>query len=133
MGCRLYLEVTGIRHSPQIPSSLVLQKIQRLKPFTQFIYTDEPVYSFHSGIPLPPELGVVSLKRYWSGSLTDDRLAEVMAGTRPGLVLWRTGTAALPFDDLLHAEYRLIYEDSERRLYARAEVLQRAKQSHPGE
>jgi hypothetical protein len=133
MGCRLYLEVTGIRHSPQIPSSLVLQKIQRLKPFTQFIYTDEPVYSFHSGIPLPPELGVVSLKRYWSGSLTDDRLAEVMAGTRPGLVLWRTGTTALPFDDLLHAEYRLIYEDSERRLYARAEVLQRAKQSHPGE
>jgi hypothetical protein len=133
VGSRLYLQVVGIRNSPQLHSSLVLQEIQRLKPFVKFIYTDEPVYSFHSGIPLPPELGVVSLKRFWSGDLSNNRLAEILAASKPGLVLWKNESRPLPFDPLLQVDYRLIYEDSEQRLYARTEVLESARQSNAGE
>src|SRR5207249_2860828 len=64
---RVYLQIATIRHSPQTYSSLVLKQIDRLKPFTKFIYTDEPIYSFHAGIPMPPNLAVISLKRLWSG------------------------------------------------------------------
>jgi hypothetical protein len=128
MGARLYLQVMTIRNSAQIYSSLVLQEIERLKPFAQFIYTDEPVYSFHSGIPLPPELGVVSLKRFWSGDLSNDRLVDILAKRKPGLVLWRNESRGLPFDALLQADYRLVYDDSRQRLYARTEVLEKARQ-----
>ena len=76
MGARVYLQVVGIRRSPQIYTALVLTEVERLKPFTKFIYTDDPVYSFHTGIPLPPMLGVISLKRFWSGDLTNVRLAR---------------------------------------------------------
>jgi hypothetical protein len=133
MGSRLYLQITGIRNSPQIYSSLVLQEIKRLKPFTKIIFTDEPVYSFHSGIPLPPELGVISLKRFWSGDLSNARLVKILTDWKPGLVLWRIESRELPFDALLQTEYRLIYEDSQQRLYARAEILEKAKQSKAGE
>ena len=129
MGSRLSLQIIGIRNSPRIFSSLVLQEIQRLKPFTKFIYTDEPVYSFHSGIPLPPELGVVSLKRFWSGDLSNARLVDILVNRKPGLVLWHNETGALPFDPLLQTDYRLIYEDPQLHLYARTEVLEQAKQS----
>ena len=44
-----------------------------------------------------------------------------------------TETRVLPFDPLLQADYRLIYEDSQQRLYARIEVLERARQSNAGE
>jgi hypothetical protein len=133
MGSRLYLQVVGIRNSPQIYSSLVLQEIERLKPFSRFIYTDNPVYSFHSGIPLPPELGVISLKRFWSGDLSNARLADILAARKPDLVLWRNETRVLPFDDLLQADYRLIYDDSRQRLYARTEVLEKARQAKADE
>jgi len=129
LGVRLYLQITGIRHSPQIYSALVLPEMKRLKPFTRFLYTDDPVYSFHAGIPLPPELGVIGLKRFWSGDLTDARLAAELAAANPGMVLLQNSTRELPFGDWLNAEYRLIYEDQGLRLYASKAVLAQAKQA----
>jgi hypothetical protein len=63
MGTRVYLQIAGIRHSPRTYYSLVLKEIERYKPFTEWIYADNLTYSFHSGIPMPPQLAVVPLKR----------------------------------------------------------------------
>jgi hypothetical protein len=129
MGARVWLQVRNIRQSPQLYTELVLLEIQRLKPFTKFFYTDDPIYSFHAGIPLPPKLGVISLKRFWSGDLTTVQLVEELKASEPGLILVDNNTSELSFSDLLHAEYRLIFEDSEHRLYARRSVLALARQS----
>jgi hypothetical protein len=53
MGTRVYLQIAGVRNSPQLYTALVLKEIERLKPFTQWMYTDQIVYSFHADIPCP--------------------------------------------------------------------------------
>jgi hypothetical protein len=45
------------------------------------------LYSFHSSIPLPPNLAVVMLKRLWSGDMTNDRIAAELREFKPGLIL----------------------------------------------
>ena len=127
MVSRIYLQASGIRHSPQIYSSLVLTEIERFKPFTKFIYTDEPIYSFHSGIPVPPRLGIIPLKRLWSGDMTNEKIAAELWATKPGVILLANNTRAVPFDGLLTAEYRLVYQDDKHRLYAHKAVIAQVK------
>src|ERR1017187_2242098 len=88
MGARVYLQIRDIRNSAQTYSSLVLTQIERYKPSTEWMYADKPIYSFHSGIPLPPPLAVVMLKRLWSGEMTNQCSncrgdAEVQTGRDP--------------------------------------------------
>lgn len=129
MGARVTLELKTMRQSPQLYSDLALAELQRLKPFTEFLYTDEPIYSFHAGIPLPPQLGVISLKRFWSGDLTGARFVQELKAAEPGLILLKNTARELAFSDWLNAEYKLIYEDFEHRLYARRSVLALARKS----
>jgi hypothetical protein len=127
MAGRLYLQVTSLRDSPQTYNTLVLDDIKRLKPYTQWLYADKQIYSFHTGIPLPPPLGVVMLKRLWSGEMTNARIHDEMWKFKPGLILLANDRRELPFQDLMRAEYRLVYEDADHRLYAEKSVLTQAK------
>jgi len=126
MGSRVYLQIIGIRHSPQSYSSLVLGEIQRLKPFARFIYTDESIYSFHAGIPMPPDLAVLPLKRLWSGDMTKGRVAEEMRAIKPEIILLRNDTREVPFQELIDAEYRVVYQDADHRLYTRKALAKQA-------
>jgi len=128
MGGRVYLQISGIRSSPQIYSELVLTEIERLKPFTKYMYASQPVYSFHARIPMPPDLAVISLKRMWSGEVSNARIAKEMREIKPGLILVANDSRELPFTDLILAEYRLIYQDSSHNLYAHKSVLAQARQ-----
>lgn len=123
MSGRLYFQITEIRNSPRTFSTLALAEMGRYKPHVQWLYADEPIYSFHSGIPLPPPLAVVMLKRFWSGEMTNQRLADEVRNYRPGLVMLKNDTRAVPFKDFLEAEYRLVYFDNSHRLYASKAVL----------
>jgi hypothetical protein len=126
MGTRVYLQIVEARNSPQIYSSPVLKEIEPLKPFTTFMFTDQPVYSFHAGIPLPPSLAVLSLKRLWSGQMTNERMLAELVAARPGIILLAATTQETPYYSLLNGEYRLIYEDDTVRLYALKSVIQQA-------
>jgi hypothetical protein len=123
---RLHLQVQDMRQLPRIGSSLALAEIRGLKGHTRYLSTDDPIYSFHAGIPLPPKLGVISLKRFWSEDLTNEGLAAEVAAAGPELVLLRTETDDPPFAALLTREYRLIYFDARHRLYGRRSMLKEA-------
>ena len=126
MGARVYLQVASIRNSPQLHSALVLNEIARLKPFTHWLYTDQLVYSFHAGIPMPPPLAVVPLKRLWAGDMTNARLAAELSRFKPEIILLRNDTREVPFQDFLDHGYRLIYRDERQRLYADRTTIKRA-------
>jgi len=123
---RVYLQAQDMRSSPQVYSSLVLHELERLKPFTRFMYADESVYSFHSAIPMPSNLAVLPLKRFWSGGMTNARLAVELESARPELLLLKNDTRERPFQGLLQAEYRLVYQDANHRLFARRAVARAA-------
>ena len=126
MGWRVYLQIKDIRNSAQTYSSLVLTQIERYKPSTQWMYADKAIYSFHSGIPLPPPLAVVMLKRMWSGEMTNARIAEEMRKFKPGVILLANDTRVVPFKELMDSEYRLVYEDTDWRFYALKAVIKGA-------
>jgi len=127
MAGRVYLQALGIRNLPQNYSTPVLGQIQRLRPFTDWIYAQPAIYSFHTGIPMPPELAVVPLKRLWSGEMTNDRIVEELRKYMPGVILLPNNTDEIPFRDLINKEYRLIYEDDAQLLYARPSVIVKAR------
>ena len=104
----------------------ILQQIERLKPFAKFIYTEEPIYSFHAAIPMPPQLAVVPLKRLWSGDMTRARIGAEMAQVKPEIILLRSSTTDTPFNDLIAAEYRPVYEDGNHRLYVKKSLAKQA-------
>ncbi len=119
---RLYLEVQVVRHSPQTYTSLFLKEMERYKAQSRWLYAEEPVYSFHSGIPLPPDLGVLAAKRYWSGEMTDARLTEDLVSSKPELILLKNDSKPRPFRDLINTEYLLIYMDADNLLYVRKSI-----------
>lgn len=127
MAGRVYLQVSGIRHSPQTYSSLVLKEIERFKPLTQFMFTDQPVYSFHSRVPLPPNLGILSLKRFWTGDMTTARLVAELEAGKPGLILLGNSARERPYQEVLDREYRLVYQDGSDSLYAHRSIAGKAK------
>ncbi len=123
MGARVYLQAAGIHALPRIHSTLALREAARLRPHVRFMFTDEPIYSFHTKTPLPPALGVLSLKRFWSGDMTNARLTRELRKAKPELLLLKNETTELPFDDLIRSDYRLIYYDERTRLFGLKEML----------
>ncbi len=117
MGMRSYLEIMSMRHSPKLFNSLVLSRIHRYQPFTKYMFTSEEIYSFHAGIPMPPQLAQMTLKRFWSGDMTNAKMAAELAEIKPGVILIGNQMGEIPYQDLLQKEYRLVYQDSEHQLY----------------
>jgi 4-amino-4-deoxy-L-arabinose transferase-like glycosyltransferase len=127
MGARVGLQIASAQRLPRIYSSLVIAEAERYKPFCEWLYTDDIVLSFHTGIPIPPNLAVIPLKRLWSGDMSMDLIAQEVEQYKPGLVLLNERTLAAPFEDLLNREYRAVYQDSTHRLYARISVIEAAE------
>jgi 4-amino-4-deoxy-L-arabinose transferase-like glycosyltransferase len=123
MAGRLCLEIQSVRDSPQTYTCLFLNEIERYKPQTRWLYSEEPMYSFLTGIPLPPDLAVVVMKRFWSGEMTGTRLTEDLRSSKPELMLLRNDTNPRPFRELLDAEYQLTYIDADNRLYVRKAMV----------
>lgn len=127
LGSRTVIQIRAARHSPQTYSSLVLKEIERFKPFTIFLYADQPIYSFHPGIRLIPDLAVVMLKRLWSGEITNAKITEEMEAVKPKLILLANDTRVMPFKHLHQTVYRLVYQDSLHRLYALKAIANKAQ------
>jgi hypothetical protein len=124
---RIHLQIQSTRISPQTYTCLFLKEMERYKSQAKWLYAEEPAYSFQSGIPLPPDLAVLMLKRYWSGEMTSARLAEELRTFKPELMLLRNDTQPRPFRDLLNAEYQLTYMDTDNLLYVHKSIVNSPK------
>lgn len=126
MGARVYLQVTNLRTAPKIETSPVLGQMRKFGPFTDWLYADKLVYSFHSGIPVVPSLAVMPVKRFWSGEMDKPGIHRELEKYKPGLMVLINDGRDVPFKDLLDAEYQMVYMDSDNRMYARKEIAKRA-------
>ena len=87
------------------------------------MFSDQPIYSFYSDLPMPPQLAILSLKRFWTGDLNNARLTSELQTMRPGLILLlSTQSVQLPYQELLDREYKLVYQDGENRLFAHESI-----------
>jgi len=126
MAMRSYFEIVSMRQSPRVFNSLLLKEIQKYKPFTEYLFTSEEVYTFHAQIPPPPHLAELSLKRLWSGDMTNAKIAAELEEVKPELILIGNQTIELPYQDLLEREYRMVYQDGEHELFVLNTVIKEA-------
>ena len=57
---------------------------------TDYLFTDRPMYAFRSGVAMPPELAVITQKRYSTGDPTQEEIYRVLMQTKPEqIVIYR--------------------------------------------
>jgi Dolichyl-phosphate-mannose-protein mannosyltransferase len=61
----------------------VINLVMSYKPQTHWMFTDRPIYAFYAGLPVPPEVAVMSRKRFHSGNLTFDDLLAILQRYHP--------------------------------------------------
>jgi hypothetical protein len=127
IGLRLYLQDVEIRSHPRSYSSYVLKRMLQYRPYTQFLFTDQPVYSLHADIPMPPQLAMLPLKRFWNGDMTNQRLAAELKAAKPGIILLANDSRTVPYQDLLSREYQLVYVDPSNRLLVHKSIAKQGQ------
>jgi hypothetical protein len=79
------------------------------------------MYLFHAGLKVPPELAVLSLKRFWSRQISADRIYTLLGKYKPEVVLIgrESLSGVLERFELDAPEYRVVGGDSTSVLYER--------------
>jgi hypothetical protein len=101
----------------------VMRKINQYADQTEWMVTDLPMFAFRAGIPVPPELAVISGKRFAAGELSEQDIIDKVKQYQPEQVL--IGRFELPLlEQYLNGSYLPILErEGELRLYVRADLL----------
>ena len=60
-----------------------LEKISKYKEDTSWLLTDVPIYGFYAGINIPPEIAVLSRKRFASGVIDQEFISQLMEKYHP--------------------------------------------------
>jgi 4-amino-4-deoxy-L-arabinose transferase-like glycosyltransferase len=61
---------------------------------TRWLFTDRPIFAFFTGLPVPPQLSVISQKRILTGDLTPEEIAAALEEYAPEMIL----NARFPLD-----------------------------------
>jgi hypothetical protein len=117
----LSTEKTGEQRAPY--EERVMRRISQYADQTKWMVTDLPMYAFRAGIPVPPELAVISAKRIAAGELSGSELLNAVQEYKPEQVL--LGRFDFPeLQEYLAENYYLILErPGELKLYARQDLL----------
>jgi hypothetical protein len=101
----------------------VMRKINQYADRTKWMVTDLPMFAFRAGIPVPPELAVISGKRFAAGELSEQDIIAALDQYQPEQVL--IGRFDLPgLEQHLAEGYLPILErEEELRLYVRMDLL----------
>jgi hypothetical protein len=83
------------RFSRQSPAQPSVVGFYRFKPFTKLMFSDQPIYSFYSDVPMPPRLAMLSLKRFWTGDMDNARIGSELKASMPGVGIRTAGLGSL--------------------------------------
>jgi hypothetical protein len=98
-----------------------MRKILNFAPQTNWMLTDMPMYAFQAGLSVPPDLTVISWKRFAAGELSEEIILATLRELRPEQVLF--GRFTLPqVDQYLAENYREVLERDSLKLYIRSDL-----------
>lgn len=110
---RLEEQVSNLRQREKVGNSELLAQIKKFA-----IYTQEGMeqYAFEAQLPMPPQIAVVSLKRFWSGQISTESIIDVCEQYKPEQILLRHDKLAHDWTSLL-VDYEIVYQDKTYDLY----------------
>jgi hypothetical protein len=85
-----------------------------------WVVTDLPMYAYLAGLPVPPEIAVISSKRVETGLITDREMIDIVREYQPEEVL--IGRFNFPLlESYLAEHYQVIHQTGNKILYIRNE------------
>ena len=109
---RLEGGIHDLRGRERIKDSFVLAKMREYAGGTHWAYAQfgEEAYPFNAQLPMPPELAVVTLKRFWSDQITTTEIIDTCRRYQVEQILLEKEKPHDNWNDLLK-EYNIVYQD----------------------
>jgi hypothetical protein len=96
----------------------IVQQMKKYRGRTNWVYTEDPIYAFHAQLLMPPELAVVTPKRFWSGQITSEQIIEQCIKYKAQLLVFSlANTNDSRWDKLLNHSYQREFQDESYTLY----------------
>ena len=126
---RLISEVRRIGRISRVQETAVIDTMKKFRDGTHFAYTKGSIFPFHAGLMVPPELAVLSLKRRWSGRITDAEILETVRRYRPEQLLIEKNSDEFltPF---AATNYTVAYDDGWTQLYVTSQLFEKSTVSN---
>ena len=103
--------------SPATLSDPMLSHIRLYRDHTKWMYAQPIIYPFHARLRMPPELAVVTLKRYWSGQTSSKDILACLRRRQPEQVLLFKAALSPEWSEFLEVNYTLEFDDGKKVLY----------------
>jgi hypothetical protein len=115
---RLEGGVKSLRQRERIDESPVLAKMREYADRTHWAYAQfsKESYPFNVQLPMPPELAVVTLKRYWSDQITTMEITDTCQQYQVEQILLSAGKIDNDWNSILKG-YNMVYRDTNFVLY----------------
>lgn len=116
---RLQVEAAALRGRERLDSSPVLAAMKKYSSRTHWAYVQfsYEIYAFHAGLPMPPELAMVSLKRFWSNQISNAEVVQVCRKYGTEEILLKKAAMPEEWTEFLKSGYTIVYQDQEWALY----------------
>jgi hypothetical protein len=112
-----------ISSSTSVANDPMLKHIDLYRDRAKWMYAQPIIYPFHARLPMPPELAVVTLKRYWSGQITPAEILDVCREYKPEQLVLYQLRAGGEWTEFLKADYARVYEDTNCVLFVSKTIL----------
>ena len=124
----IWSEVVRVSVTTTVTEDTLLLKLRNYAWRTHWIFTDKLIYAFWAGVPVPPQLAVIPLKRIWSGQITKEEIVESLERYKPELLYmpleWET---KFGLSDYLREHYQLETRELTYVCYARNNLFNTIK------
>jgi hypothetical protein len=121
----------ALRSVPRIENSPILKIMKTHQPKPRWVFADPVIYAFHAHALVPPELAVLSLKRYWSGQMSEETLLERVKHYQPEQIIVRRKSLSQAWADCLGSRYALVYQGESLALYFLVGGASAESRQHP--
>ena len=107
-----------LRQHPSADANPVVKKMKEYAGHTHLVYSEEGLYAFHAQLPVPPELAVITLKRFWSGQITTEQIIEACRRNKTELIVLPKDKITEEWKVFLEADYVSAGSDDKSVLFA---------------
>lgn len=77
-GPRLVSQISGIAHAEKVAENEMIATLKEYQGRVKWAYSRSNLPVYHAGFIQPPELTILSKKRFWSGSMTEASVLETV-------------------------------------------------------
>jgi 4-amino-4-deoxy-L-arabinose transferase-like glycosyltransferase len=115
---RVEAGVNNLQQRMRVNADPIVLKMKAYGGSTHWVYVrfSKEVYAFHARLPMPPELAMVTLKRFWSGQISTEQILDTCRRYKPDQVLLDPSEVTSQWKGFL-TNYSIVYQDKWNVLY----------------